>query len=251
MTTQPPVDQETQDQSAPEGDEQVTVSKKELETLRGQVKERDTLTGQYKNLQRELNKARQNGQNTTALQGQLTSVHHQLAAIMEAFSASDLVPPEMKEKLGKSQQQAVAESTTGRLQGVWQETVSQALEDNELEWEAPELAKARDLWDKGMYLPALNEVNRAGRDALKKSSTKEQTVTDQKATPGGADVATQVREELKKAGVRTADTKESSVPKRGKVTRQDLADLSPEGLTTRQLVEQQQKQYDAFYGAKG
>lgn len=220
--------------------------------LKKKAAEYDALSPQYKKLQGQLEKARRSGKDsrgTAALQAEFNKVHVTLAALLDVLQSSEGFTPEAKAKAASVVATASAQADATKVATAWLQEVESALEENDLDWEDPRLAKARSLWAANNWMGAKDEVWRVGKQAPLGETKTEQTPPETDVTKL---IDKAVADALKRSGVRVVDTKDTSVPgRRGTVTPGDFARLNPQGKSTRELLKANEDLLDGFYKKGG
>ena len=216
----------------------------QIKGLREKVKDFDLQAKQLDDLRKKLETQRRRGQETGPTQAEFNRLHISVAAMMQAIASIEGVPDSVKTQMYTAKAAADSEANTARVQSAWLHELEGALDDNELEWEDPKLAKANELWKGGNFMGAVKEVYRVSKST---SNTPAKEESDDIAKM----VSDEVNKALKASGVRTVDTKEGSVPltpgKRG-VTRQELGALNPAKMSSKDLAKQHKAMLDKYYG---
>lgn len=192
--------------------------------------EHDALKKQYASVQRELEKARRRSQDQSAQQAKLDAVVEELREVRSLIASGDFVDAETRERLQqtdakRAQEAQFAEQATKRAR-----RIQSALDGTDLDWEsAPELAAARDAWEKGVVkgrdLDALDEAVVA---AVAAASAK-RTAPKATAAPAPAEQKPPTPDAPPPASRSfRVDTGDSAVPKPSPITSDTLRNMSPE-----------------------
>ena len=194
--------------------------------------ELETLKASHKSVQRELDKARRQGDATAALQEQLRTLTSTVMMLSDAIASGDNVDEATKAKVAQSRQTAAQQAETEKAAREHAQQIVESMEDTGLDWDTdPNLADAREAWNKGELKSSVRLTQKAVKMALK-------------AEPKDLDklVAERVQAELKKSGVRSVDTKESAAPATDSRKALNEIRMKPDGSHYREM----QKQVDAL-----
>ncbi len=187
--------------------------KPSYEALATEVEDLRRIAETTKGAQRALEKARAEGQSRSQLQDAVGALHTQMATIVDALTAGDAIDDGAK---GRLQQTKVAVERTQAAANTASE-VAQDISDNldamgVTDWDTdPRFDEARKVWDNGWA--DLNKTGNAdGVNASRRMVARiamSNSNMDPKALKEHVDEL--VQEQLKAAGVRVGDTKESTV----------------------------------------